>query len=454
MEKDKTIGAEKLVALFDSGTFAEVGAYLKRNDGDKTGVVCGYGAVNGKLVYAFAQDSDRQKGAFDAFQAKKIGMIYDAAMKNGAPVVGLFDSIGAYVGDGASALSAYGSLLANVSRASGVIPQIAVITGVCSGMAATAAAMFDFTVTVKDASKWFVNAPFLIGKDAGTTEAVAANGLSAMTAESEEDALARVRRLIDLLPANCEEGVLAEEITDDVNRAVTVDGLTGKAAIEAIADLGEVIEIGDAFATEAVTAIARIGGVTCGFVASNAESNGGAITGNAAKKIAKLVSFCDAFGLPVVTLVDSEGVAVSAAEESEAIASALGKLAMAYATATTAKITVVIGKAYGASFTLMGSKALGGDTVYATSDASISIMKPESAVAFLWNNRITEALTRADLVAEWNETCAAPETAAADGSIDDVIAPAELRSRVCSAVYMLLMKSDGTPDRKHCNLPL
>jgi len=189
MEKDKTIGAEKLVALFDSGTFAEVGAYLKRNDGDKTGVVCGYGAVNGKLVYAFAQDSDRQKGAFDAFQAKKIGMIYDAAMKNGAPVVGLFDSIGAYVGDGASALSAYGSLLANVSRASGVIPQIAVITGVCSGMAATAAAMFDLTVTVKETSKWFVNAPFLIGKDAGTAEAVAANGLSALTAESEADAL-------------------------------------------------------------------------------------------------------------------------------------------------------------------------------------------------------------------------------------------------------------------------
>ena len=178
MEKDKTIGAERLVSLFDSGTFAEVGAYLKRDNGDKTGVVCGYGAVNGKLVYAFAQDSDRQKGAFDAFQAKKIGMIYDAAMKNGAPVVGLFDSVGAYVGDGAGALSAYGSLLANVSRASGAIPQIAVVTGVCSGMAATAAAMFDLTVTVKDTSKWFVNAPFLIGKDAGTTEAVAANGLS------------------------------------------------------------------------------------------------------------------------------------------------------------------------------------------------------------------------------------------------------------------------------------
>ncbi len=454
MEKDTTAGLEKLTALFDSGTFAEIGAYLKRENGDKAGVVCGYGAVNGKLVYAFAQDSDRQKGAFDAFQAKKIGMVYEAAMKNGAPVIALFDSIGAYVKDGANAMSAYGALLGCVSRASGGVPQIAVITGVCSGMAATAAAMFDLIVTVKDASKWFVNAPFLIGKDAGSTEAVAANGLSSMTAENEADATARVRKLIDLLPSNCDEGVYSEEILDDVNRLVNVEGLTGKAAIEAIADLGDLCVIGDAFAPEAVTAFAKIGGVTCGLIANDGSINGGALTGDAARKLAKFVSLCDAFDIPIITLVDSEGIAVSAAEESAAIAAQLGKLAMAYATAKTAKITVVIGKAYGAAFTLMGSKALGADTAYAIPTASVSIMNPESAVAFLWNDRITEQVTRADLVDEWNKTCAAPEAAAADGSIDDIIAPAELRARICSAVYMLLAKSENAPAGRHCNLPL
>ena len=454
MEKDTTIGMQKIVSLFDSGTFVETGAFLKRDNGDKTGVVCGYGAVNGKLTYAFAQDSDRQKGAFDALQAKKIGAIYEMALKNGAPVVGIFDSVGAYVTDGASAMSAYGALLGSISRASGVVPQIALVSGVCSGLAATAASMFDLTVTVKEASKLSVNAPFLIGKEAGSAEYACEIGLSSVCTENEEEALNTVRTLIDLLPANCEEGVTSEEITDDVNRAVAVEGVSCKALMEAISDLGNVIEIGEGYAPEMKTGLSRIGGVCCGLIANDPAVNGGVLTAEGAKKAAKLISFCDSFGIPLVTLTDSEGVVVSRDEEGAPLAAQLGKLAMAYATATTAKITAVVGKAYGAAFTLMGSRALGTDMVYALPTASISAMTPESAVAFLWNDRITEEVSRADLVAEWKDTCASPVSAAADGSVDDVIAPAELRSRICSAVYMLLMKSAETPARKHCNLPL
>ncbi len=454
MEKKTTSGMEKIASLFDSGTFVETGAFLKRDSGDKIGVVCGYGAVNGKLTYAFAQDSDRQKGAFDALQAKKIGVLYEMALKNGAPVVGIFDSVGAYVTDGASAMSAYGAMLGSISRASGVIPQIALVSGVCSGLAATAASMFDLTVTIKDRSKLFVNAPFLIGKDVESAEFACERGLSSVCTENEAEAMSAVRTLIDLLPANCEEGVTSEEITDDVNRPVATDGVTGKALMETISDLGKVIEIGEGYAPEMKTGLSRIGGVCCGLVANDPSINGGALTAEGAKKAAKLISFCDSLGIPVVTLTDSEGVAVSREEEGSPLAAQLGKLAMAYATATTAKITAVVGKAYGAAFTLMGSRALGADLVYALPTASISAMAPESAVAFLWNDRITEDVTRADLVAEWNETCASPVSAAADGSVDDVIAPAELRSRICSAVYMLLMKSDGVPARKHCNLPL
>ena len=454
MEIGTTIGTEKIAALFDAGTFVETGAYMKRANGDLTGVVCGYGAIGGKLVYAFAQDSDRKKGAFDALQAEKIAMLYGMAMKNGAPVVGMFDSVGAVIDDGASAMAAYGKMLKCVSDASGVIPQIAVISGLCAGMAATVAAMFDVVVTVKDKSSLFVNAPFIVGKEIGSTEYTAQNGLATVCAQSESDACAKVAKLVAMLPSNNEEGVVAEELTDDINRAVNAEGLAGKALIDEIVDAGNFIELGASYAKEMMTGLASFGGVSCGVIANNASEKGGVITCDGAKKAAKLISFCDSFSIPVVTLIDSVGVEVSGEAEGAPLASQLGKLAMAYASADTAKITVVVGKAYGAAFTLMGSKALGADMVFALPASEISVMSPASAVAFLWNDQITEKTTRADLEEKWIAEKAAPEAAAADGSIDDVIAAGELRQRICAAVYMLMMKNSGMPTRKHCNLPL
>ena len=454
MEKGTTVGSKKIVELFDAGTFVETGAYVKRADGELTGVVCGYGAIGGKLVYAFAQDSDRKKGAFDALQAEKITALYSMAMKNGAPVIGLFDSAGAVVCDGASAMSAYGKVLRVVSEASGVIPQIALIQGVCSGLGATVAAMFDLVITVKDQSQWFVNAPFLVGKEIGNAEYAATKGLSSILAESEDEAYATVGRLVALLPSNNAEGVVAEDIMDDVNRLVAVEGLAGKELVEVLADAGVFVEIGAGYAPEMLTGIASFGGVTCGVVANDSNTNKGVITTEGAKKAAKLISFCDSFSIPVITLTDSVGVEISAEAEGAPLAAQLGKLAMAYASADTAKVTVVTGKAYGAAFTLMGSKALGADMVYALPTAEISVMDPASAVAFLWNDKITQDTTRADLEAEWKTSQASPEAAAADGSIDDVINAAELRQRICAAVYMLMAKSVGTPARKHCNLPL
>ncbi len=454
MKKGTTIGNEKIAALFDSGTFVETGAYLKRANGDPAGVICGYGAIGGKLVYAFSQDSDRNKGAFDALQAEKIVALYNMATKNGAPVIGIFDSIGAVIADGSTVMSAYGKVLAAVSAASGVIPQIALISGICSGLSATIAAMFDLTVTVKEQSRLFVNAPFLIGKEIGSAEYAAETGLASVCTESMEEAEELIKKLVARLPSNNEEGVVADELTDDINRTSNIEGLSGKALIAELADAGEVIEIGSGYAKEMVTAIITLGGVTCGVVANDQAVNGGVITCEGAKKAAKLVGLCDSFSIPVITLTDSIGVESSKTAEGAALALQLGKLAMAYATADTAKITAVVGKAYGAAFTLMGSKALGADMVYATPESSVSVMAPASAVAFLWNDRITEDTTRADLEDEWNRECASPEAAAADGSIDDVVDAKELRQRICSAVYMLMMKNSGTPARKHCNLPL
>lgn len=453
MEKGTTVGCAKIAALFDAGTFVETGAFMKRGD-DLTGVVCGYGAVNGKLVYAFAQDSDRKKGAIDALQAEKIAMLYSMAQRNGAPVVGMFDSVGATVADGASVLSAYGKLLRVVSDVSGIIPQIAIINGVCAGMAATVAAMFDVVVTIKDKSELYVNAPFLAGKEIGTTDYTAQNGLASITAEDEEDALARAVQLVSMLPSNCDEETTIDYVTDDINRTVAVEGIAGKELIETLCDVETFVALGDAYATEMITGFACFGGVTCGVVANDASVNDGVITCDGAKKAAKLIGFCDSFSIPVVTLVDSIGVETGAEAEGAPLAAQLGKLAMAYATANTAKIGVVCGKAYGAAFTLMGSKALGADMVYALPKSEISVMAPASAVAFLWNDKITEEVTRADLIEKWTRECASPEAAAADGSIDDVVKANELRQRICSAVYMLMMKNAGTPARKHCNLPL
>ncbi len=453
MEKVKTVGSERIAALFDTGTFVETGAFVKRDGGELTGVVCGYGAIGGKLVYAFSQDADRKKGAFDAKQAEKIASLYQMAMKNRAPVVGLFDSAGAVVCDGASALSAYGKLLKVVSDASGVIPQIALIDGVCAGMSATVAATFDVVVTIKDQSELFVNAPFVLGKEVGDAEGAQRSGLSSVLATDGEDALCKIKALIDLLPANNEEGVYTEEITDDVNRLLSGD-LGGRDLIEAIADTGAFLEIGDTYANGMITGFARIGGVSCGIVANDATEKGGVITAEGAKKAAKMVRLCDAYSIPVVTLIDSIGVEADKMVEDASLALSLGKLAMSYATSDTAKITAVVGKAYGASFTLMGSKALGADVVFALPDSEISTMAPASAVAFLWNDRINESTTRADLEDEWKKLYADPAVVAADGSIDDVIPAEELRQRICSAVYMLMMKNSDAPMRKHCNLPL
>ena len=450
MEKGKTVGNQKIAALFDAGTFVEIGAFMKRADGAMTGVVCGYGAIGGKLVYAFSQDSDRTKGAFDALQAEKIAKVYELAVKNGAPVIGMFDSAGAMVEDGAMALSAYGKFLKVVSDASGVVPQIAIVTGICSGMSATVASMFDAVVAIKEKSKLFVNAPFLIGKEVGDADYTTQSGLSSVIAEDEADAIAKAQKLIALLPANNEEGVLCNENADDENRTVAVDGLVGKDLVNVLVDAASFVELGAGYADDMITGLASFGGVTCGIVANN----GGAITGNGAKKAAKMISFCDGLSIPVVTLTDSIGVEMSREAEDSALAAQLGKLAMAYASASTAKVTVVAGKAYGAAFTLMGSKALGADMVYALPEAEISVMAPASAVAFLWNDKITEEVTRADLEKEWVKKYACAEAVAADGCIDDVIAPAELRQRICAAIYMLMMKNGTSPVRKHCNLPL
>ena len=443
-EKQATRGRESLVSLFDAGTFVEMGAYIRRRGAEAPydAVLTGYGSVNGKLTFAFAQDQDSLSGALDEIGAGKIQRLYEEALRVGAPVVAIMSSTGVVVTDGASALSAYGRTMKCAADASGIIPQIALVEGKCTGLSAVIASMFDFTVTVKEISEIAFNLAAARGDKDSYAEA---HGLSALHAEDIPSALAAVRELITLLPRNNRD-VADVDPTDDPARPVAADELTGLALVRALADNGRVVSLYENFAPELITAITAIGGRTCGVIATDASIGDGKLTPKGARKAAKLVAFCDSFSLPVITLVDSMGVDMSAPREP---APAFGKLAKAYISATTAKISVVMGNAIGAAFTLLGSRALGADLTLALPETVISPLAPSVAVAFLWNDRITAENPREAVEAEWAATEGAAIRAAESGDIDDIVPAAELRARLSSALYMLAEKADTAPDRKH-----
>ncbi len=451
MEKKSTQGIDRMSALFDEGTFVEIGSFVRRSSKPEEyeGVVCGYGAVDGKLVFAFAQDSDRMKGAFDEVHARKIETLYKMAIDNGAPVVAMLDSAGALIFEGSAVLSGYGRMMKCVSEASGIIPQIAVISGVCAGMSSAIAAMYDFVITVKEKSKIYVNSPFVTGEKTADAESAAANGIAALVAENAEDAEAKVKALIALLPANNADGTSLEVNDDDLNRKVSVAGLDANALLEALADCGRFTELYTSYDKEMTVGFATFGGITAGIVFAHGD-----ITVKGARKAAKFVTICDSFNIPLLTLVDSEGVASEKGTEAAPFASELAKLAFAYTSSKNAKVTVVVGKAYGAAYTLMGSKSVGADVAFALENAAISVLPPKAAVAFAWNDKITAEKSREELENEWKEKCSSPVDAAEKGDIDDVIADGELRQRICAAFGMLFSKAQSKPERKHVNMPL
>lgn len=446
-EKLHNAAREKLVSLFDGGTFVELSAYAKRKGGEPESVCCGYGAISGKLTFAFAQDSDADGGVFSDRHARKISSLYSLAIKNGAPVIGVFDSKGVSVLDGAAALGAYGKLMSDVSQASGVIPQIAVIDGVCGGASAIAAAMFDFVITVKDRSKFFVKAPFVTGDAVDNKKA----GHASYEAKDTSDAFSFAASLVSLLPSNNADAALVDS-GDDLNRAVSGQTSDTAALLSEICDGGRFIRLYEGYSENMILGFCSFGGVLAGVVASNGSTDG-ALDIKSVRAASKLMSFCDSFSIPVLTLVDSVGALVSAEAEESSYAEELAKLVYAYTSGGNAKVTVITGKAYGSAFSILGSKSVGADMVYALPEAEISVLSPEASVAFVWNSKVGEK-SREELEKEWRENVASADMAAENGEVDDVIAPSELRQRICAALLMLCSKAEGAPLRKHINMPL
>jgi len=446
-----------IAALFDDATFSEIGVYTKRSfsefavtgdTNDFEGVICGYGAVEGRLVYAFGQDISRMNGAMDEKHAAKIVALYEMAIKNGAPIVGIFNSTGANIYEGVSSLAAYGRIMRSVAEASGKIPQIAVIAGECTGCAAPLASMFDFLITVKNSSFYVHTKEF--NKKSEENEPA-----SAFVAKDGLDAMRDARILLSYLPSNATEGTLTAPATDNPNRMLgdANFGNDVRNVVAAISDNGVFEELSRTFASEMFTGFTTVGGVKCGILGNRTLGGSSLIGTPEARKAARFVSFCDAFSIPVITLVDTQGFAFCDDANSTPYASTLASLAFAYAKAQTAKITVVLGRAIGGAFAVLGSKALGADIVYALPSAEIGAMQADAAVAFAWNDLVSTETSREDLESEWRTSISSPVAAACRGEVDDIITVSELRQKILSAVYMLAAKN-LSGEKRHPVFPL
>ncbi len=461
----KLTARERLTSLLDEGTFSEIGAYVfRRNNEYDTeegleSVICGWGSIDGQLVYCFAQDYDRAKGAVSEAHARKIREVYRLAMENGAPIVGVFDSAGAVIPEGVKALAGYSTLMSCAANASGVIPQIAVVPGICAGSAAVVAAMFDFLIITEETGAVSVNSPFVVNaQDIGKSKFAAETGLAARVAKNDSAAMAEARRLVSYLPSNNAEGTVFDKTNDSANRFLADDVFTAggdvKALIGALADNGEFIELYADYAPSVTVGLLSVGGTVAGVIANNHAVDGGKLTIGAARKASRFLSFLDSFNIPAVTILDSEGPDVSADTERSTYAAELAKLASVYASARTPLVTLIAGEAYGATFSIMGSKAIGADVVYALEDAKIGALSAKAAVAFLWNDKIEGSVTREELEETWNETNGSPAAAAAAGEIDDIITLPEARQHIAAAIEMLASKSKSSPRKRHANMPL
>lgn len=464
----KMTARERLAALFDEGSFIEVGAFVKQRpteldgagvDANAEGVVTGYGAIDGRLCYAYAQDATVIGGALGEMHAAKIVKIIDMAVKMGAPVVAILDSNGARLAEGVDALQGYANIAAATSLASGVVPQVAVVAGLCAGGNAMIAANNDFVIMTEKA-EMFLTAPVVLkaalGQDStgvGTAAANAESGNVHLVAADDAQAIAMAKQLLLYLPSNNLEMAPVLETGDDINRMIpelndiVSDAETNmEAIVTRVVDAGSYLEISKAHGTHVITALARLNGDAVGIVA-----NTGVMCSECAKKVARFVGVCDSFNIPVVTFTDLAGFAMSVAEEKNGNVRAMAQLMGAYAAATCPKVNVIVKKAIGSAYAVMTT---GSDVVMAWPTAEVGVMEASAAVTILDNDKIKEGADKAALIEEYKNVLAAPYEAAKRGYIDDVIEPDSTRPRVIASLLMLQSKRVNLPSKKHANLPL
>ncbi len=483
----KLTARERITMFLDEGTFRETDTFVTHNTtrfgmADKKypgdGVVTGWGRVDGRVVYVFAQDFTVFGGSLGEEHARKICKVMDLAIQNGAPVIGLNDSGGARIQEGVAALGGYAEIFWRNTVASGVIPQLSLILGPCAGGAVYSPAITDFTIMTEGTSHMFITGPDVIktvtGEDVsfedlgGAGTHMAESGVAHLAGQDEEDTIFLAKKLLSYMPQNNMEEPPRLVPTDDANRAdpeiATIvpespdQPYDVKDVIARVVDQGSFFETQPAYAMNIVTGFARLNGRSVGIVANQPKVLAGVLDIAASVKAGRFVRFCDAFNIPLVTFVDVPGFLPGTDQEWRGIIRQGAKLLYAYSEATVPKLTVILRKAYGGAYDVMCSKHIRADFNVAWPTAEIAVMGPEGAVNILYRRELKEAADpvaeRARLVAEYRETFANPFIAAEKGYLDDVIEPAETRSRLIDALETLVTKREERPARKHGNIPL
>ncbi|MER9345212.1 acyl-CoA carboxylase subunit beta [Mesorhizobium sp. M0601] len=481
--KGKLTARERLVVLLDEGSFEEYDMYVTHRatdfgmDAQKVagdGVVTGWGTINGRLVYVFSQDFTVLGGSLSETHAQKICKIMDMAVRNGAPVIGLNDSGGAPIQEGVASLAGYADVFKRNVDASGVIPQISVIMGPCAGGAVYSPAMTDFIFMVRDSSYMFVTGPDVV--KTVTNEIVTAEELGGAAThtqkssvadgafENDIEALEEVRRLFDFLPLNNREKPPARPFYDDPERIeLRLDTLAPESAnkpydmkelILAIADEGDFFELQAAFARNIITGFVRIEGRTVGVVANQPIVLAGCLDIDSSRKAARFVRFCNAFDIPILTLVDVPGFLPGTAQEYGGVIKHGAKLLFAYSQATGPLVTLITRKAYGGAYDVMASKHIGADINYAWPTAEIAVMGAKGAAEILYRSELGDPERLAARTKEYEQRFANPFIAAERGFIDEVIMPHSSRKRIARAFASLRGKSVETRWKKHDTIPL
>lgn len=475
----KLTARERIQKLLDPDTFVELDQFVKhrctnfgyeKQDNPGEGVVTGYGTVDGRLVYVYAQDFTVAGGSLGEMHASKIVKVQKLALKMGAPLVGMNDSGGARIQEGVDALSGYGKIFMNNTMASGVIPQISVIMGPSAGGAVYSPAITDFIFMVKNTSQMFITGPQVI--KSVTAEEVTAeqlggaithnctSGVAHFAAENDDDCMEQVRYLLGFLPSNNMEESPIIESSDDPNRMdESLNHLLPdapnhpydmKEVIKSIVDNGEFFEVHKSYALNIITCFARFDGQTVGIVANQPSYMAGCLDINASDKAARFIRFCDAFNIPLVNLVDVPGFLPGTNQEYGGIIRHGAKMLYAYCEATVPKITLITRKAYGGSYIAMCNQELGADQVFAWPTAEIAVMGPAGAANIIFRGA-SDVQAKTD---EYIRDFANPYKAAERGYVDQVIEPKESRPRIITALNMLASKRETRPSKKHGNIPL
>ncbi len=486
-ESGKKTARERLAMLFDEGSFVEIDAFVKhrcnefnmpKTEAPGEGVVTGYGTVDGRLVYAYAQDFTVIGGSLGEMQAAKICKVMDMATKMGAPIIGINDSGGARIQEGIDALKGFGDIFFRNTQASGVVPQISIVLGPCAGGAVYSPAICDFIFMVDKTSQMFITGPSVVksvtGEDVSFEELGGAqthavkSGVASKAFATEEDCFEQVKLLLSFLPSNNLETAPIYDCEDDLNRLsdklskiVPVDvnkGYDMRDVIKEIVDDGEFFEMFDKFAKNIVTGFARMNGSTIGIIANQPKFMAGSLDCDSSDKGARFVRFCDCFNIPLVTFTDVPGYLPGVNQEHNGVIRHGAKLLFAFSEATVPKINVIVRKAYGGAYIAMNSKHLGADMVFAWPTAEIAVMGPSGAANIIFKRDIKNAedpvLARQEKIQEYTEKFANPYVAASRGYVDDVIEPDSTRPRIISALEMLASKRDTRPAKKHGNIPL